>query len=245
MHPEDIWHPSIWQESLHWIPSPQQLQHFQNLYHQVIEGNKTQNLTRITTLPDFFEKHLWDSLRGIASITSLSDPEKKIRCLDIGTGAGFPALPIAIACPEWHMTALDSHRRKIAFVGSTVTQLGLKNVSTQAERAEILAQDPKHRNHYNLVLIRAVAKASICAEYSLPFLTLGGSAILFRGQWTKSEETELHQILSILGGELQHIDAFQTPLTQSQRHCLIVKKRSPTPPQFPRAPGIPEKYPLP
>lgn len=245
MHPEDIWQPSLWQESLRWIPSPPQLEQFQQLYQEVIAGNATQNLTRITALPDFFEKHLWDSLRGITSITSLSDPGKKTRCLDIGTGAGFPALPIAIACPEWNVTAIDSHRRKMAFVDSTITNLGLKNVSTYAERAEILAQDPKHRNHYALVLTRAVAKAPVCLEYSLPFLKLGGRAILFRGQWTEAEETELHQTLSILGGELRQVDAFHTPFSQSQRHCLIVSKKSPTPPQFPRAPGIPEKHPLP
>ncbi|MEB3232932.1 MAG: 16S rRNA (guanine(527)-N(7))-methyltransferase RsmG, partial [Leptolyngbyaceae bacterium] len=113
------------------------------------------------------------------------------KVLDIGTGAGFPGLPVAIACPHWQLTLLDSTRKKIAFIDSILAQLELTNVHTFTHRAEALGRNSHHRYQYDLVLVRAVAATPVCAEYALPFLKVGGLGILYRGRWTEAEEDSL------------------------------------------------------
>ncbi|MDX1977494.1 MAG: 16S rRNA (guanine(527)-N(7))-methyltransferase RsmG [Pseudanabaenaceae cyanobacterium bins.68] len=199
---------------LSWQPSGAQVQQLEQLYQLVIEGNKTQNLTRITAVADFGEKHIWDSLRGIGSVWSLS----KLKVLDIGTGAGFPGLPIAIAQPSWQVTLLDSTQKKIRFVEQAIQALGLENAIAAVGRAE------QHQERYDLVVVRAVASASVCAGYSLPCLIKGGRAILYRGGWTAAEQQELTQVSDRLAGVIEQVEQFYTPLSQGLRHLVILRK---------------------
>lgn len=239
-------HDEIWTRTFNWCPSDRQQQQFQTLYQQLCEANRSVNLTRITDPNDFWEKHLWDSLSGVQSFLS-SQPQPKpqpYRVLDIGSGAGFPGLPIAIVFPQWSVTLLDSTRKKMAFAQSVLSDLGLENVRTLVDRAETLGRDAQYRHRYNLVTIRAVATAPACAEYALPFLKLNGQAILYRGRWAEFELVELKQALKKLGGTVDAIHSLSTPLSGSDRHCIIIRKTTKTPKAFPRAVGIPTKIPL-
>ncbi|MBW4546786.1 MAG: 16S rRNA (guanine(527)-N(7))-methyltransferase RsmG [Symplocastrum torsivum CPER-KK1] len=218
----------IWQQTLGWQPTTQQQQLFQQLYEGILEGNQQLNLTRITEPVEFWEKHLWDSLRGVWSQESEGkceiSPTSKI--IDIGTGAGFPGFPVAIAFPDTAITLLDSTRKKITFLETLIAKLDLKNATTLTGRAEAIAKQPQHRQAYDIALLRAVAPASVCAEYSLPLLKKGGLAILYRGHWTDEETETLKPVLEPLGGEIQSIEAFTTPISHSIRHCLYIRKAS-------------------
>lgn len=241
-------HLDHWLRTLNWSPSDRQQQQFQTLYQTICEANRSVNLTRITEPDDFWEKHLWDSLSGVPSflkpIETPTATQLPYRVLDIGSGAGFPGLPIAIAVPQWSITLLDSTRKKMAFAQRVVPEVGLTNVKTLVGRAETLGHDPQHRHRYNLVTIRAVATAAACAEYALPFLTLEGKAILYRGRWAEFELTDLKNALKKLGGEVDDIRAFSTPLSGGDRHCIVIRKTTKTPKAYPRAVGIPTKIPL-
>ncbi len=273
----------LWQSTLGWQPTSDQQQQFQRLYDHILEGNRTFNLTRITAPVDFWEKHLWDSLRGLknavkmpneaesaraeaalgqggvepnaaelsaptngTSTTATSTPKvsKPYRVIDIGTGAGFPGLPVAIAHPAWRVTLLDSTRKKLTFVDAILPALNVVNVTLWVGRAEDIGHLPQHRNHYDMALLRAVAPVTVCAEYALPLLKPGGFAVLYRGQWSEDEQTRLQTALHRLGGAIARVDAFTTPMTQSIRHCVIVTKIAQTEPEFPRSVGIPAKDPL-
>ncbi|HEY9691165.1 MAG TPA: 16S rRNA (guanine(527)-N(7))-methyltransferase RsmG [Oculatellaceae cyanobacterium] len=233
----------IWQQTLNWQPNQLQQQQFQHLYELILAANKYLNLTRITTPEDFWEKHLWDSLKGIAQFlnTSTTSP---LRAIDIGTGGGFPGIPIAIALLHCHVTLLDSTRKKIAFIETIIPQLNLNNITALTGRAEEIGQQTQHRQAYDLALIRAVAPASVCAEYALPLLKENGLAILYRGQWTEEETEALQLAIKNLGGVIESIEAFTTPISNSQRTCLYLKKIATTPANFPRPVGIPTQKPL-
>ena len=233
----------LWQETLNWQPDANQLAQFQEFYALILESNRQLNLTRITEPSDFWEKHLWDSLRGIFRLLS-SPHSTPFQAIDIGTGAGIPGVPIAIVRPDWTMTLLDSTRKKINFVQDTVETLKLDNIKTAVDRVEQIGHDRHHREHYDLALIRAVATASVCAEYTLPLLKVGGLAILYRGQWTLEEAQGLALAVEQLGGAIETTEAFVTPLTQSTRHCIHLRKVALTPSTFPRTIGIPTQDPL-
>ncbi|HHP7244127.1 MAG TPA: 16S rRNA (guanine(527)-N(7))-methyltransferase RsmG, partial [Elainellaceae cyanobacterium] len=243
-----------WQHTLGWHPTPDQYQQFQQLYHSVLEGNRQFNLTRITEPTEFWEKHLWDSLRGIQSLVSAtgdSDPNTQdaeqscdetehrsllsisrpqMTLIDIGTGAGFPGIPVAIAHANMTMTLLDSTQKKIAFLNSILPDLGITTAQTLTGRVEDIGRHPQHRGHYDGALLRAVAPVSVCAEYALPLLKQGGHAILYRGQWSDDEADRLQAAIALLGGAIARVDAFETPLSHSTRHCIVLEKTAKTPP---------------
>ena len=218
---------SVWQETLGWQPTSEQQQLFQQVYEGILEGNQHLNLTRITAPIEFWEKHLWDSLRGILSQEkSQSSQESSSKVIDIGTGAGFPGIPVAIAFPNYSVTLLDATRKKITFLETLLTQLGLENATTLTGRAEAIAKQQQHRHNYDIALLRAVAPAPICAEYALPLLKTGGLAILYRGHWTEEETEALKPVVEQLDGEIELIEAFTTPLSNSVRHCVYLRSCS-------------------
>ncbi|WP_310483692.1 16S rRNA (guanine(527)-N(7))-methyltransferase RsmG [Chamaesiphon sp. VAR_48_metabat_403] len=231
----------IWQQTTEWCPTEIQQFQLQSLYTAVITANKTLNLTRITEPEEFWEKHLWDSLRGVGDLIQNSTP---LQVIDIGTGAGFPGLPLAIARTDWQLTLVDSTAKKIGFVESIASEIGLKNVRSLVSRIEELGQDRQHRHQSDLALIRAVASANVCAEYALPLVKLGGTAILYRGNWTEAETESLELAVAKLGGEIAKIDRFTTPISNSIRHCIWLRKAADTHPYYPRAVGIPNLKPL-
>ncbi len=226
-----------------WQPTPSYFPVLAALYHGICDGNQRLNLTRITSPEDFWEKHLWDSYAALKLDllgARLTQPQKVI---DVGTGGGFPGIPLAIAFPEWQITLLDSTRKKINFLVELSQTLQLNTLGI-ADRAETLGRDPNHRERYDIATIRAVGKASLCAEYLLPLLKIGGLAILYRGQWSEAETEQLQGAIAQCGGQLLAVQQFTTPITQGQRTCLYIAKSAPTPDQFPRAIGLPKQSPL-
>lgn len=264
-------HLELWQNTIGWQPTAEQQALFQQFYAQILVGNRQLNLTRITDPDEFWEKHLWDSLSGLApwlaedplaedpedeaqteaATTAMESEEEEeeegpIRVIDIGTGAGFPGIPAAIALSATlpiELTLLDSTRKKVQFLQLVCQQLQLK-ANCIAERAEKLGKNKAHREQYDLALIRAVGPVTTCAEYAMPFLKVGGQLVLFRGQWSTTDTETLLPVIDRLGGEITDLQSWQTPLTQSVRHCIFIHKDAPTPAGFPRAVGVPAKKPL-
>ncbi len=230
-----------WQETVNWSPNHQQQRQFQSLYIAVVTANQKLNLTRITEPEEFWEKHLWDSVRGVGNFINQTT---SLNLIDIGTGAGFPGLPLAIARADWQVTLVDSTAKKIGFIQSTAPELDLTNTHPLISRIEDVGQDKQHRHQYDLALVRAVASANICAEYALGLVKLGGTAILYRGNWTEEEATSLEVAVGKLGGEISQIDRFITPISHSVRHCIHIHKIAATHPYYPRAVGIPTLKPL-
>jgi 16S rRNA (guanine527-N7)-methyltransferase len=214
----------IWQQTLGWQPTQTQQQQFQQLYEQILEGNRLLNLTRITEPLEFWEKHLWDSLWGIKPWLGSELSTDALKVIDIGTGGGFPGVPVAIARPDWSITLLDSTRKKLIFLDSLLPALGITNARTWVERAEQLSKSIEHRQQYDLALVRAVGHAVGCAEYCLPLLKLGGTAVLYRGQWTEEEAIALESVAKKLGGTVAAIEAVTTPLSGGVRHFVYLKK---------------------
>ncbi len=211
-----------WQSTLNWSPDADQIAQFEKLYELVLEGNSKQNLTRITAPDDFWEKHLWDSLRGVLAFWDRED----IKVVDIGTGAGFPGLPIAIAKPSWQVTLVDSKQKKVAFVEETIENLQLTNASAQWGRGEDINKLSAYKKKYDLALVRAVGKPDICASYALPFLKRSGTAVLYRGQWLPEESEQLDIFCEQEELQVVKQDRFQTPLTAGIRHSVYLSPRS-------------------
>jgi 16S rRNA (guanine527-N7)-methyltransferase len=232
---------NIWQETSDWLPSERQQAQLQSLYTEVVTANRNLNLTRITAPEEFWEKHLWDSIRGVGDFITAP---AALRVVDIGTGAGFPGLPLAIARADWELTLVDATTKKIGFIQTIAPELGLTNIRSIVSRIEDLGQQSAHRQQYDLALLRAVASASICAEYALPLVKVGGIAILYRGNWTEEEAEVLEIAVAKLGGEVLKVDRFTTPISNSIRHCIWLRKTTSTHPYYPRAVGIPSQKPL-
>ncbi len=193
--------------NLGWQPTAKQMAQFEQLYELVLAENQRQNLTRITTVADFWEKHLWDSLFPV--IPFFQESPANCQLIDLGSGAGFPGLPVAIARPDWQVTLLDSKHKKIAFIQSVISQLRLTNATTVCTRAET------HQGKYNLVTIRAVGSVALCWQYAKPLLVRNGTAILYRGHVTEAEIAEIKD-------NLHRLRSYHTPLTNSQRNCLYL-----------------------
>ncbi len=213
----------VWEGSLPWPVTAEMQAQFQGFYECVVQGNRRANLTRILEPMDFWEKHLWDSLRGVLPFLSGEMPlSGSPRVVDIGTGGGFPGLPLAIARPDWSLTLLDSTQKKVRFLQAAITRLQLSQVGAIAGRAETLGGLRPYRGSYDLALLRAVAAPSRCLGYARPWLKPGGWAVLYRGQWRDEEQEDLQQGLQ--GFELVTIDSFVTPQTQSTRHSVILRR---------------------
>ncbi len=236
--PENL---EIWQATLGWIPNHEQLQLFEQLYLEIIEGNKQLNLTRITEPVEFWEKHLWDSLICLQPFLGEEKAEinPNFQVIDIGTGAGFPGIPVAIALENMQVKLLDATRKKITFLDSLIEKLGLKNATTLLGRAEEIKKNNAHRGGYDLALIRAVGQVSICAEYAIPLVKKGGLVILYRGQWSEEETEILEQTGAKLGFQIESVNKLETPLTNSIRHGVYLRKIEETRTEFSKLVKIP------
>lgn len=238
----------LWQSTMNWQPDEGHILEFQSFYDFILEANQQMNLTRIVEPKEFWEKHLWDSLRGISPFLQgdsiATENEMPVQLIDIGTGAGFPGLPIAIARPDWQVTLFDSTNKKIIFINSVIHRLGMENAQAITARAEELGREPEHRSQYHVAVSRAVAEASVCAEYALPLLKIGGLGILYRGNWTDEETYRLENTVKKLGGAIDFIEKFETPFSKAMRHCIYLRKIAPTPEEYPRTVGLPSHKPL-
>lgn len=206
----------------------------------LIEWNQRVNLTRIVD-PDAIEvRHFLDA---VSCVTVTGDLNQQ-RIIDVGTGAGFPGLPLKIVFPQMQLTLVESVGKKVRFLEAVAAELGLKDVTIINGRAEVVGQSADHREQYDWSLARAVAHLRVLAEYLLPLVKVGGSMLAQKGEGAERESAEASHALTLLGGSEGMIRPIQLP-TQPQTHYLLTSQKiSPTPPRYPRRTGIPSKRPL-
>lgn len=205
----------------------------------LLDWNERMNLTRITDEDEMMDKHFIDSLTP----TLVKAYEGTGKILDLGTGAGFPGMVLAMVSPERDVHLMDSLNKRITFLDHVVEELGLTNVRTFHGRAEEAGRDKKFREQYGLVVSRAVARLPILAEYCLPFVRLGGHLIAMKGAEGLEEVDEAKRAMEILGGALEEIVDLNLP-GGDERHLVVIKKVKGTPEKYPRGGGKPRKHPL-
>jgi 16S rRNA (guanine527-N7)-methyltransferase len=222
----------------------QQLQQFEQYYHQLIAGNRRASLTSITDYEEVQRRHFGESLAIGAALyrAGVLSPHQRARVLDLGAGAGFPGLPIRIVHPVLRLTILEATRKKTAFLQELLGRLALEDVTVITGRAETVAHEPTHRESYDLVLARAVAPLAVLVELALPFLRVGGFLAAPKGSRAPQEMADAGRALAACGGRVVSADPLPSP-TQPLR-LVLVEKMAPTPAAYPRRPGIPTKRPL-
>lgn len=216
----------------------EQRRQFDLLCERLIERNRLVNLTAITEPEEIREKHFADSL-AILQWEGLADCRKMI---DLGTGGGFPGLPVAITRPQIDVTMLDSAGKKLAFVDDMIAELGLANARTLWARAEDAARDADHREAYDLAVSRAVAPLPVLIEYALPFLRSGGAFVSYKGA-AADEITASARALHELGGEVETTLPY-TIEGGDERVLIVIRKTGETPEKYPRRAGKPSKSPI-
>lgn len=234
------------------------LRAFQIYYQELCAWNRKFNLTTVTGYEEVQLKHFLDSLTcllafptqgtipvgAIPDVVPLSTAETPLLCIDVGTGAGFPGVPLKIMRPAIHMTLLESSHKKILFLEHLIKRLELKNVQPLWARAEEAGQDAHHRERYDIVLARAVADMAVLVEYCLPLCRKGGYLIAQKGADIEAELKAAEEATRLLGGKLREVKALQLPGLREPRSLVLVEKVAPTPPKYPRRPGMPKKRPL-
>ncbi len=221
--------------------SPTQHAQLERYLALLLTWNERINLTAITEPHEIYVKHFLDALTLIPFIEARLSPQ---RLIDVGSGAGFPGVPIAIARPAWRVVLLEATRKKVRFLEALATELGLRNVEVHWGRAEDAAHDPAHRERYDVAVARALAPLPVLLELCLPFVRPGGYLLAPKGADPHPEVEAAARALKMLGGCLEEIAPVRVPLLDERRTLVIVRKEHPTPPSFPRPPGRPAKRPL-
>jgi 16S rRNA (guanine527-N7)-methyltransferase len=219
--------------------TPAQAAAFQLYSDELRAWNEKFNLTAITDLEGIQVKHFLDSLSVLAAL-----PLGPLRVIDVGTGAGFPGLPLKIVRPELTLTLVEATGKKVTFLQAMVAQLGLGGVTVVKARAEEIGQDPAHRERYDWVLARAVAEMPVLLEYTLPLARVGGHVLAQKGESAPAEAQLAAPAARRLGGQLRDTLPIQLPGLPEPRYLVIYAKTAATPRQYPRRPGVPSKTPL-
>ena len=229
-------------EELNITLTDKQTEQFLQYYEMLVEKNKVMNLTGITEYEEVIQKHFLDSLSLIRVISDIDS--QKLTVIDLGTGAGFPGLPLKIAFPELEITLMDSLNKRILFLQEVIDALGLKKVSAVHGSAEEMAANAAHRQQYDLCVSRAVSNLAVLTEYCLPFVKKGGLFVSYKSADSDAEIQEGKKAISILGGKLTTVDKFQLPDSDLGRALVCIKKVKDTPKKYPRKAGTPAKLPL-
>ena len=229
-------------EELNITLTDEQIEQFLQYYEMLVEKNKVMNLTGITEYEEVIQKHFLDSLSLIRVIPDIAS--QKLTVIDLGTGAGFPGIPLKIAFPELEITLMDSLNKRILFLQEVIDALGLKKVSAVHGRAEEMASNATHRQQYDLCVSRAVSNLAVLTEYCLPFVKKGGLFVSYKSADSDAEIQEGKKAISILGGKLTSVDKFQLPDSDLRRALVCIKKVKDTPKKYPRKAGLPSKEPL-
>ncbi|MBS9335625.1 16S rRNA (guanine(527)-N(7))-methyltransferase RsmG [Fructobacillus papyrifericola] len=221
--------------------SDKQLNQFETYFNELVLANQSFNLTAITEKEEVYLKHFFDSLTLALKVPNLR--EGKASLIDVGSGAGFPALPLKIALPNLQVTMVDSLNKRVNFLKEMVTKLGLDGVTVLHGRAEGLGQDQKMRESFDYATARAVARTQVLAEYTLPFVKIGGQFLVMKGSAGQDEMKAGQKALLTLGGQMVSEDSFTLP-NGDPRVIQVVDKVQKTPKKYPRQAGTPTKKPL-
>lgn len=217
-----------------------QVDQFIMYFELLIEWNKNINLTAITEFDEVVEKHFLDSIAIVRVMPELSGK----RILDLGTGAGFPGIPLKIIFPEAEIVLMDSLNKKVRFLEEVIGKLGLENISAVHGRAEEAAQNVMFREKFDLCVSRAVANLSVLAEYCMPFVKIGGYFVSYKSLSIDQETDSAKLAIKIIGGKLDQIFKFNLSQSEYGRSFVLVKKVKATPKKYPRKAGTPGKIPI-
>ncbi|OCA92161.1 16S rRNA (guanine(527)-N(7))-methyltransferase [Bacillus wudalianchiensis] len=217
-----------------------QLEQFDLYYQLLVEWNEKMNLTAITDEEEVYLKHFYDSLSAAFYFDFSGSPA----ICDVGAGAGFPSIPLKIAFPDIQVTIVDSLNKRIGFLNHLADQLQLKDVHFYHDRAETFGRLPDHREQYDVVMARAVARMSVLSELCLPLAKVGGVFLAMKAASAQEELKNSHKALTILGGRLREEHSFLLPVEESERTIMVIDKTKATPKKYPRKPGTPNKSPI-
>ena len=220
--------------------SDKQMEQYNRYFELLVEWNEKINLTAITEPKEVAIKHMIDSITAYDE-NLFTDGATVI---DVGTGAGFPGLPLKIFCPEIKLTLMDSLNKRIKFLQTVVEELGLKDVECVHARAEEGARNKKYREYFDIAVSRAVARLPILCEYCLPFVKKGGHFIALKGMQYNDEADEAAKAIKVMGGSKTEIRPVKLPELDDKRAVITITKTMPTPKAYPRKAGTPTKNPI-
>jgi len=234
---------ALWQD-LGWQPTEAQLEQLLALQAELRSWNSRINLTRLVEGDDFWIAQVFDSLWPLRQLL-VERGDAELQCIDVGTGGGFPGLAVAIALPRAQLTLVDSVGRKTQAVQAMAAALGLaERVQLRCERVELTGRHGQCRGRFDLAMARAVAAAPVVAEYLVPLLKPTGEALLYRGQWKDDDQRDLEQALTPLQARIRGRSERELPAGRGQRTALWVEPVAACPRTYPRAVGVPSKFPL-
>lgn len=213
-----------------------QIESFEKYYNLLIEWNEKFNLTAITDEDEVIEKHFVDSVLPYEILP------QNAKIIDIGAGAGFPSIPLKIVRPDLNFLLIDSVNKKITFINEVISNLNMSGIIAIHSRIEDLAVNPAYRETFDICISRAVARLNTLAEYSLPFVKLGGKMIAYKSKQIDDEMFEARKAIKLLGGEIKEVSI--NNLENGDRNVLVIEKETPTPEKFPRPKNLPRTKPI-